>query len=1623
MPTSDVIVKPTWNRLYDVTIENVTGGEVTSDKNQAIAGEIVSLTITPDNGYEFGSLTVWSGEYNEYEVVGNTATFTMPAWDVSVIPTWSKLFVVTIASVTGGEVTSDKNQAVDGEIVTLTISPADGYVLGSLEVENASTGGGIAVYEVSGTTATFTMQSSNVTVTPSWNKLYNVNVANVAGGEVTSDKAKTLAGETVTLTISPADGYLYGSLEVKDASNNSVAVTVTGTTATFTMPTSDVTVTLTWNKLYNVTVSNVTGGEVTSDKAKTLAGETVTLAISPDDGYELQSLVVKDASNKTVAVEILGNTATFTMPSSNVTVTPTWSKLYNVTVANVTGGEITSDKAKTLAGETVTLTIDSYDGYGFKSIKVEDASGNPVAVTVTGTTATFTMPASDVAVTPTWGELYRVAIISYTTGGEIISDKAIAMAGESVTLTISLDDGYGLKSIKVEDASDNPVAVTVIGTTATFTMPSSNVNVTYSVDKLYSVTVTNVTGGDVTSDKANAMFGETVTLTITPADGYVLQNLVVKDALNGGAIAVYDEVSGTTATFTMSTSDVYVIPTWGKLYDVTIAKVTGGNVTSDKATAAAGETVTLTIAPADGFAYGSLEVKDASNNTVAINVSGTTATFTMPSSNVTVTPTWGKLYNVTIANADWQWGSVTTDKAKAESGESVTLTITPDDGYAFGSLEVKDASNNSVAVEISDNTATFTMPASDVTVTPTWSKLYNVTIVNADWRWGSVTRDKAKAESGKTVTLTITPDYGYVLGSLEVKDESNNSVAVEISDNTATFTMPASDVSVTPTWSKLYNVSVPNGNPSEGKVTSDKAQAVAGETVTLTIAPTDGYMLESLKVVDDSDNSISVNLSGNTATFTMPASHVLVHSTWLTYEIIVYSETGGEVTSDKSNTLAGETVTLMITPADGYVYGSLEVVDASNNAVAVEVTGNTATFTMPTSNVYVYPTWNKLYNVTVANVTGGEVKADVATAVEGTSVTLTVSPAKDYMLANLEIKDENQNVVNTSITASSFSNTASFVMPSANVTVTPIWTKILSAEGGLFVNMPVSGEQNITIPDGVTSFKLYDDGGKEGDYSYNADGYLTVTAPEGKVLQVSGTVFSYSRYLKVFDGGNSQSTPLFNQETWYSYYYDIGTRISTGNVVTFYFGSGENSEMGFDLTVKVVKMDLALAKDGEGAYYVNMLAQNTATLNITDADIANGVTSFNIYDDGGVEYDHSWNVDGYLTITVPKDYVLQLTGYAKTFELGDDRSYFSVFDGNATASPLLKNFYQDFDDGKIDTTVSSGNVMTLYLKTKWNNHTTAPGLELKATLVRRGFGAVTITKADDGKFRATIDGTYTGTETLSIPDEIEVDEVDYDRELEVGVPVTAMLPVALPDGASVNADFYTLKKVEQVDDRWQATMTYIGDGKLPQPNTPYVVVLPEGETKLEFNLNNKKATVQTGPIQNVCGLDKDCVLDDKGNITDDWFFTGTYAYKVWNGADEEHGIEQHPELGLAYAFAATDNPGGAAKGKFGRIVAGAHANPMRCYLRKRDANVKLATAQQVAAASYVARYSVNYVPETIDVEFVKDDAKGGRTVLHGRMNTVTGEFKMLRDFDLKGRKVNSTNRARGAYYGKKVLKK
>ena len=76
--------------------------------------------------------------------------------------------------------------------------------------------------------------------------------------------------------------------------------------------------------------------------------------------------------------------------------------------------------------------------------------------------------------------------------------------------------------------------------------------------------------------------------------------------------------------------------------------------------------------------------------------------------------------------------------------------------------------------------------------------------------------------------------------------------------------------------------------------------------------------------------------------------------------------------------------------------------------------------------------------------------------------------------------------------------------------------------GGWFINMPANGTATsvanaavltLTADDisaGKGTFKVYDDGGKDGYYSHGYSGYLIVTTPEGYKVQLSGSVATES---------------------------------------------------------------------------------------------------------------------------------------------------------------------------------------------------------------------------------------------------------------------------------------------------------------------------------------------------------------------------------------------------------------------------------------------------------------------------------------------------------------------------------
>ena len=133
-------------------------------------------------------------------------------------------------------------------------------------------------------------------------------------------------------------------------------------------------------------------------------------------------------------------------------------------------------------------------------------------------------------------------------------------------------------------------------------------------------------------------------------------------------------------------------------------------------------------------------------------------------------------------------GSVTADNTKAASGQTVTLTVTPEEGYELDTLSVRDSKGKDVTV--TDNT--FVVPDANylITVTATFRlKTYTVTykVVNGTWEDGqSANKTENVLPGGKPsfVPTGMKPGKGYDNGKWD-KDPASSVVT---SDTVFTYT-------------------------------------------------------------------------------------------------------------------------------------------------------------------------------------------------------------------------------------------------------------------------------------------------------------------------------------------------------------------------------------------------------------------------------------------------------------------------------------------------------------------------------------------------------------------------------------------------------------------------------------------------------------------------------------------------------------------------------------------------------------------------------------------------------------------------------------------------------------------
>ena len=269
-------------------------------------------------------------------------------------------------------------------------------------------------------------------------------------------------------------------------------------------------------------------------------------------------------------------------------------------------------------------------------------------------------------------------------------------------------------------------------------------------------------------------------------------------------------------------------------YGITISTSENGYVTSDVSEASAGDTITLSVFPAEGYGLNSLTVTYGEANVVS--VSGNT--FVMPEGNVTIVPTFepeNTIHQIHLDSGEIG-GSVFANRETAIAGEEITLTVIAGNGYKLKSLVVKDSDENTVAVENN----TFVMPDKDVTVTAVFEEeLYDITVTEAENGTISVGE---KAHPGDVVQMTITANVGYEVETVKVLDSDNNEIPV----TGDSFIMPVGGVTVSATYEKMdptiiavYRYDV-NGKDIAVDITGTGIHEY-GETITLTAPKVDGY--------------------------------------------------------------------------------------------------------------------------------------------------------------------------------------------------------------------------------------------------------------------------------------------------------------------------------------------------------------------------------------------------------------------------------------------------------------------------------------------------------------------------------------------------------------------------------------------------------------------------------------------------------------------------------------------------------------------------------------------------------------------------------------------------------------
>lgn len=430
MPDNDVILEVVFQHVWSITIDDdIQNGKVCCQIS-ALANEIVTITATPNTGYELEAFHVYGAGTNGQEDAipttpdttdKNKATFTMPNHAVIVSATFEakETFAITTATSELGYVTAPAS-AYEGQVVSVSATAtASGASVESIKITKTSDGEEYRT--ITGASGTFDMPAFPVTVkavfgtiTPPVTDTYSIDLASsIAGGEIWSSANSAKAGETVYIYVYPERGWTTKDVYYKTTADSGIVPTWQNLTHeywkdtqsyevwSFEMPNHDVYVYADFtyyhdygayyiDTSYDSTLGGVevwvNNNYVNNWHQGSWAdhNDTVSFKVKPyysDDVVSVSVVGKRTGWNYSCDYNSYSGWYTFSMPKEDVTISVDFrSGVHKVYVDKVTDGKLTVSDDWAKYGQIVYITAVPDYGCTLSSLSVRTATGDSVRV-------------------------------------------------------------------------------------------------------------------------------------------------------------------------------------------------------------------------------------------------------------------------------------------------------------------------------------------------------------------------------------------------------------------------------------------------------------------------------------------------------------------------------------------------------------------------------------------------------------------------------------------------------------------------------------------------------------------------------------------------------------------------------------------------------------------------------------------------------------------------------------------------------------------------------------------------------------------------------------------------------------------------------------------------------------------------------------------------------------------------------------------------------------------------------------------------------------------------------------------------------------------------------------------